>query len=146
MFDKAPDNYDDPMAWFRYFRFTKHLPGMEMKFNQEMERVPDAKSARAVLTTYASAAMDVVIFCGFRPREGLAQELQETFGLKPSQLMLLSVDEIAKPLKITRQDLAWRLTDGGFTISDDGLITAFKSPTPAVNSRPFPPGNRSPGF
>lgn len=137
MFNK-PDNYDDPTDWFRYFRMTKHLPGMEMKFNQEMERAPDAKAARLILTTYASAAMDVVVFCNFRPRERLAQELQETFGLKPAHLMLLSVDEIAKPLKITSQDLAWRLTDGGFNVSEDGVVTSFKSPLPAVTRKPFP--------
>ena len=146
MFDKAPDSYDDPTDWFRYFRLTKHLPGMEMKFGREMKRAPNAKAARTVLTTYASAAMDVVVFCGFRPREKLAQELQETFGLEPAHMMLLSVDEMAKPLKITRQDLAWRLTDGGFTISEEGFITAFKPPAPAANPHPLPRNGKTPGI
>lgn len=141
MLDRIPDGDDSVAAWFRYFRMTKHLPGMAMKFDAEMKRADTARRARMVLTAYTAAAMDVVIFCGFQPREKLAQELQETFGLKPAHLMMLSVDEVAQPLKITPRELTERLREGGFEISAAGLVTGFAPPNvPSPAPRPRPPG------
>jgi hypothetical protein len=144
MFDMVPKNYDDAAEWFRYFRFTKHLPGMQMKFDAQMKRAPTAQAARIVLTTYASAALDVVFSCGFRQKPELSVELEETFGLKPAQMLLLSVDDIVKPLKVTKEELTDRLTTGGFRISANGIITGFERPSEAAKLRPA--RNRAPGF
>lgn len=134
MFDDAPKSYDDATEWFRYFRLTKHLPGMAMKFDAQMKRADTAYAAKRVLTSYASAALDVVFFCGFYPEKELAAELENTFGLKPAQMMLLSVDEIAEPLKVSAEKLTERLKTGGFRISKDGIISGFERP--AVAPRP----------
>ena len=145
MFDRPEhEEADDMRAWFRYFRMTKHLPGMEMKFNAEMKRAANAKQARMVLTAYAAAAMDVVFFCGFRPEKELARELQETFGLKPAQMMLLSVNDVAGPLKVTAEKLTERLREGGFSVSDSGIITGFTAPPLPESFRPTFPGRRAP--
>ncbi|MEZ0226762.1 MAG: hypothetical protein ACAH83_19550 [Alphaproteobacteria bacterium] len=142
MFD-APKNYDDATEWFRYFRMTKHLPGMAMKFDAEMKKVDTPEAAKRVMTSYASAALDVVFYCGFRQPNELAQELQEVFGLKPAQMMLLSVNEVAEPLKVTAEKLAERLKAGGFRISEDGIISGFDRPSaapqpPSSPTRPTP--------
>lgn len=129
MFDDAPKSYDDPVEWFRYFRMTKHLPGMAMKFEAQMKRADTAYAAKRVMTSYASAAMDVVFFCGFYPEKELATELEGTFGLKPAQMLLLSVAEIAEPLKVTTEKLTERLKTGGFRISEDGIISGFDRPS-----------------
>jgi hypothetical protein len=147
MFDRPEhEEADDMRAWFRYFRMTKHLPGMAMKFDAEMKRIRTATQAKMVLTAYAAAAMDVVFFCGFREAKDLAQELQETFGLKPAQMMLLSVNEVAEPLKVTVEKLTERLREGGFTVSGTGIITAFNAPAAAENFRPRFLDKRGPGI
>jgi hypothetical protein len=119
---------------------TKHLPGMAMKFDAQMNRVDTAYAARRVMTSYASAALDVVFFCGFYPEKELATELEKTFGIKPAQMLLLSVAEIAEPLKVTEEKLAERLKTGGFRISEDGIISGFDRPPvpqqPSNSGRP----------
>lgn len=131
MFDDAPKSYDDPVEWFRYFRMTKHLPGMAMKFDAQMKRADTAYAAKRIMTSYAAAALDVVFFCGFYPEKELATELESTFGLKPAQMLLLSVAEIAEPLKVTAEKLTERLKTGGFRISGSGIITGFERPAAA---------------
>ncbi len=128
MFDDPPKQDDDMRNWFLYFRMTKHLPGMPMKFEAEMKRAKTAPRAKMVLTAYAAAALDVVFFCGFRPNGELSKELQETFGLKPAQMMMLSVHDIAAPLKVGADKVTERLTEGGFTVSPSGIITGFEAP------------------
>lgn len=129
MFDEAPKNYDDATEWFRYFRLTKHLPGMQMKFDAEMKRAETPEAAHRVMTSYASAALDVVLFHGLSDNRTLARELEDTCGLRPAQLLLLSVHDIAQPLRVTTHELAIRLAVGGFSISKDGTITGFDRPT-----------------
>ncbi|TAL35300.1 MAG: hypothetical protein EPN97_07515 [Alphaproteobacteria bacterium] len=140
MFDEAPKSYDDPVEWFRYFRMTKYLPGMQMKFEDQMKRADTAYAALRVMTSYASAALDVVFFCGMQENKMLARELEETFGLRPAHMILLSVDEIAKPMKVTPHELTERLKTGGFRISGSGIITGFDRPPEARRPQPNPAG------
>jgi hypothetical protein len=128
MFD-VPKNYDDATEWFRYFRMTKHLPGMQMKFDAEMKRAETPEAAHRVMTSYVSAALDVVLFHGLSDNRTLAQELEQTCGLRPAQLLLLSVHDIVQPMRVTTRELALRLAIGGFHISADGIITGFDRPT-----------------
>lgn len=128
MLDK-PENYDDLKEWFTWFRLTKHLPAMPAKFETALAEVPDAKAARTVMTAYAAASLDVAFFIPIHPTHELADSLDFFCKFKPSDMLLLSVDEIAAPMKIDTPELARRLSEGGFSIVD-GIVTGFEKPAP----------------
>ncbi len=132
MLDDKPKDYSNLTAWFHHFRFTKHLPGMPMKLRAAMKEAPDNNAARFVMTAYAAAALDVAFFIrlGNVPAT-FAQELELTTGLKTGWLQSLSVDEIAKPMKVTAAELAAKLREGGFKIDADGIIGGYEQPSPS---------------
>jgi hypothetical protein len=151
MFDRTPKDYNNLEDWFLYFRLTKFLPAMPRKFEEQIAKVSNAKEARMVMTGYAAASIDVVFFCGgFYPKNQFARELEDSCSLKPAQLLLLNVNELAKPLKRADADqLRERLTEAGFTVAPDGTITSFERPAGTPKPRPRredPPPPKPPTF
>lgn len=138
MLDK-PENYDDLKEWFTWFRMTKYLPAMPTKFEAALAEAPDARAARTVMTAYAAASLDVVFFIPLHPAHDLAEDLDFLCKFKPSDMLLLSVNEVASPMKIDAPELAKRLAEGGFRIVD-GTVTGYEKPLP-----PAEPQRRKPG-
>jgi len=144
MFDRVPENYDNAKDWFLYFRMTKYLPAMPKKFEAAMERVETAKAARTVMTGFASAALDIALFCHYREGPEFAPQLEAFCGLKPKHLLLLSVTDLAAPLKIGPEQLAKKLTAAGFTIDAKNIITNFEKPAGSRPASPRPGQLRNP--
>lgn len=134
MMDKRPDDYSNTEAWYKHFRFSKSIMGFEYKLKAERERTPDAASARVVMTAYAAAVLNVAI--GHMRmgvgQDGLVAEMDQIFGLKPYDLIDLSVPHIAELSGFPVGSVASTLKSAGFTLADDGAISGFNAPKPAV--------------
>jgi len=140
MLDELPKDYSEQDAWFRYFRFTKYLPAMPQKFAAEFPKAPDADAARTVMTAYAGAALDVMIFGGYTPHKEWSRDLIQTFNLKPSDFLQLSVTDLAVLVRLDEETLTGRLSEAGFT-AKNSIITGFTSPiAEAPRQRPPAPG------
>ncbi len=128
MLDSLPEDYSDQEDWFRYFRMTKYLPAIATKFEREFPKVPDAEAARIVMTAYAGAALDIIIFGGYTEPKNWAKELDEMFKLKPSDFLQLRTDDLAVLVRLDTDTLITRLQAAGFETAD-GRITRFTPPT-----------------
>ncbi|MDE1152725.1 MAG: hypothetical protein PW788_09335 [Micavibrio sp.] len=140
MLDDLPKDYKELDEWFRYFRFTKYLPAMPQKFAAEFPKAPDADAARTIMTAYAGAALDVIIFGGYTPLKEWSKDLSQTFQLKPSDLLQLSVADLAVLVRLDEDTLTGRLIEAGFS-AKNSIITDFKAPVAeAPRQRPPAPG------
>ena len=137
MFDRVPKTYDDPKEWFNYFRMTKYLPAMPRKFEQQMGRVPTAEAARTVMTAFASAALDIMLMYPSSSKT-FARDMELSCGLRPDHLLQLSVDELAKPLKVSAPELSSKLSEAGFSVDAKGAITSFTRPAPDAKPQRAP--------
>ena len=147
MMDKRPDDYSDAEAWYKHFRFSKAISGFEYKLNAERERTPDAAAARVVMTAYVAAVLNVAIaHMNFGlGKESLVAEMDQIFGLKPYDLIDLSVPQIAGLSGFPFVAVASSLKSAGFTIGDDGAISGFNDPKPAISAvKPRVPAPKPP--
>ena len=139
MLDSLPEDYRDQEDWFRYFRMTKFLQAMPAKFEREFPKAPDAEAARTVMTAYAGAALDIIIFGGYAEPPIWAKELETTFKLKPSDFLQLKTEDLATLVRLDEETLGVRLAAAGFEIAD-GRITrytpAHKLQRPAAGPKP----------
>lgn len=134
MMDKRPDDYSNAEEWYKHFRFSKSIMGFEYKLNAERERTPNAESARVVMTAYAAAVLNVAIgHMRFgMAQDGLVAEMDQIFGLKPYDLIDLSVPHIAGLSGFPVVAVTSTLKNAGYSIADDGTISGFKAPKPTA--------------
>jgi hypothetical protein len=116
--------------WYDYFRTTKHIPAMPLKYRQAMAEATTADSARRIMTGYVACAVDICSF--LRPqfdRQAVA-EMRETFDLTADAFLYLDADVIAELSGIKAPLLQGYLQSQGFGLNDKGMIV----PAPSVKT------------
>jgi hypothetical protein len=130
MLDDAPQNLHDDAGWFRHFRMTKYLPAITTKFDAAMaQTIDDATASKAVMTAYAAAALDILLYTGTPPKS-IAADLAETFKLTPQHFLLLDVDDLARLSGRGRPTLGETMAHAGFLIHE-GAVAGFRLPADA---------------
>lgn len=128
MLDNAPQNPRDDAGWFRHFRMTKYLPAVADKFDAAMTaHQTDAAATKAVMTGYAAAALDILLYTGSAPKN-IAADLADTFRLTPQHFLLLKVDDFARVSGRGSLTLGEAMSDAGFLV-DRGTVAGFRLPS-----------------
>lgn len=130
MLDQRPLDYKDPEQWFRYFRFTKHLPAIKEKFAKEIRLASNGQEMQMVTHAYVATALDILTVHYTTPSAFLCRELKEIFNLMPEDLLALSIPDLAKTACSGEARFRASLSGAGYTIEND-IITAFTPPKPA---------------
>ena len=135
-----PDSYDDPGAWFNYFRMTKHLPAMSVKFHNEITKAPDAGTARMIMTAYVATACDILMTHHSKLNVYFKEDLGIMFDLKPNDLYSLSVKDIAVLFNCSADSLEKYLDHEGFKV-ENGRIAGLHDPDakPRLSNPPIKP-------
>ncbi len=140
MNDTPPNDPKDVYGWYRYFRHTKFIPGMPMKFKDTFNAAASPEEAKVILTTYTATALDILINYSRILNTYLVEDLEKMFELTPDYLTYLSVKELADCANFKPEWLENRLSSEGFKI-EKGIILGFADPfapkKPAVSLKPF---------
>ena len=125
MLDNPPQDANDDAGWFRHFRMTKYLPAIADKFDAAMTvHQTDAAATKAVMTGYAAAALDILLYTGSAPKN-IAADLADTFRLTPQHFLLLKVDDFARVSGRGSLTLGEAMADAGFLV-DRGTVAGFR--------------------
>lgn len=134
MLDEAPTDPRDDIGWFRHFRMTKYLPAITGKYHAAMTRYEnDPAATKAVMTAYAAAALDILLFTG-SPAKNIAADLSSTFHLTPQHFLMLKLDDFARLSGRGSLTLGESMADAGFRLNQ-GVVAGFRLPSDA----PRPP-------
>lgn len=124
--------------WFLYFRVTKFLPGMPEKFSEQIAFAPDAAAAHKLMTAYAAACLDVIVFTGLGQFD-IVTGLEMMFEMPAASLLHLNAPQMAQLMSYDDDFVIDTLRRNGYAIDGKGDITGFTPPErrrPAALHRP----------
>lgn len=131
--------------WYAYFRLMSYVPSMPYSFKEVMKEVTSVPSARRIMTAYVATACDIILM--FNVNKAMDGEflpaMESMFELPPASLLHLDANEIADLASIDQEFFRENLRDIGFTVSDQGRITAFTPPAPPA-PKPAQTGPKTP--
>jgi len=128
-----PDMDEDDDNWYLYFRLTKSVSGMPVKFKDALADAEDANQSRKIMTAYSACALDILIHAYRTPASRFVRALRD-FELNPYDLVQLSTDRIGQ-LTSLPTNLADYLSAVGYKV-ENGLISDYSAPSPAASPLP----------
>jgi hypothetical protein len=127
--------------WFFYFRLTKHLPAMSVKYAEADKTFSgDAETQLKIRTAFVSAGVDIVwnFYKGLAAQE-TADMLLSYCQVSPATFNGIATSSIAELIAADQVLLQQRLKTLGFSINDQGIVTGHLNPSATAASRPKPP-------
>lgn len=125
--NEKPDNFQDGAAWYSYFRMSKSIDQMPIKFNEALAEATTPQDARLVMTAYAACGLNILVKAPALMNVYLAEDLHKMFGLAPTYMMNLAVADMAALGQFDPQNLQGRLNSEGFK-TENGYISGFEDP------------------
>ena len=137
MHDTPPDfATGTAQEWFIYFRQTKFIGAIPVKFKNTIKETTTPASARLIMTAYAACVLDITLFLYQEMGRRTLKAMGEEFDFTPASFLHLNLRDIASLAGQEPETLLADFRRLGFGVEDDGRITAYTAvKAPAASPR-----------
>lgn len=126
--------------WFTYFRMTKHVPAMALKFRQALNEATDPATAHRIVTGYVACAVDLHMLYSKGIGINFLNDIAAETCLMPEGLLHVDLRDVAAVLQVEPEMLVEGLRLHGYSVTDDGLVEAYEArprrPQPKAPPKP----------